>query len=105
MGKTGVELCYYKGKEFIKFSDAQKEDSKEWRAQQENGGKKQGQDDEEESNALKKIKALTTQVSLLSGAIQKLKKAAESKTVTIAAPPPVQSPLKNPPSCPTQCKK
>ena len=70
MGKTRVELRYYKGKEFMKFSDDQKEELKEWFTQQENGGKKRGQDNKEESNALKKIKALTAQVSLLSAAIQ-----------------------------------
>ena len=105
IGKTGVELRYYKRKEFMKFSEAQKTELKEWRAQRENRGKKRGRDEAGESEESKKIKALTAQVSSLSGVIQDLKKATETKTVTIAESPPGQSALKNPPSRPTQRKK
>ena len=45
IGKTGVELRYYKRKEFMKFSEAQKTELKEWRAQRENRGKKRGRDE------------------------------------------------------------
>ena len=103
--KTGVELPYYKRKEFMKFNEAQKQELKEWRTQREIGGKKRGREEKGESDSPKKIKTLTAQLLSLSSVIQDLKRAAESKTVAFAEPPPSPSALKKLPSRPTQHKK
>ena len=107
IGKTGVELRYYKRKAFMKFSDAQKAELSAWRDEQEKskGNKRKRGGGSGGDDSQKKFKDLASQISALASSVGDLKSVTE-KTIgfkdqdaRVPAPP-----ILKPPTRPTQCK-
>ena len=77
MGKTGIELRYYKRAVYHKFTDAQKQELTEWRRQHE-ANKKRDREEGGEHPDTKKYNSLKSQVSALQSELKKMRKTVES---------------------------
>ena len=84
---TGVELRYYKGREFMKLTDAQKKELKEWRANNPGAAKQAGGKRKSDSGGkpatAKKLKTLIA--SLTAENKEVIQALADSNSATVAA--------------------